>query len=268
VPPEASPNAELTQVVHRNIRALLTVQREFERKKSAQDKLADSITTIIGSLYFVYIQLVFVCGWIALNARLFRVEPFDPFPFVMLAMITSVEAIFLSTFVLISQNRQAAMNQRRADLDLQINLGPQARGRCRRRGAHGRVGAGRFARRRARRDRTRRGSRAARRGRRPAGAGMKRPVQMTAATTVPGTGAGGHGSQQLFLGEAWACWLGAGVDSHHFARARGACACAALPRADSGAAPRVRRRRVGTGPKRAADRCAGLDFTQRKLLRV
>jgi uncharacterized membrane protein len=122
VPPEASPNAELTQVVHRNIRALLTVQREFERKKSAQDKLADSITTIIGSLYFVYIQLVFVCGWIALNARLFRVEPFDPFPFVMLAMITSVEAIFLSTFVLISQNRQAAMNQRRADLDLQINL--------------------------------------------------------------------------------------------------------------------------------------------------
>ncbi|MFT3772780.1 MAG: DUF1003 domain-containing protein [Minicystis sp.] len=50
------------------------------------------------------------------------VRPFDPFPFVMLAMIASVEAIFLSTFVLISQNRMAALADRRADLDVQINL--------------------------------------------------------------------------------------------------------------------------------------------------
>jgi uncharacterized membrane protein len=72
---------------------------------------------------FVYLHAVLFGGWILVNTGVVpRLRPFDPFPFVMLAMWASVEAIFLSTFVLISQNRMAALADKRADLDLQISL--------------------------------------------------------------------------------------------------------------------------------------------------
>jgi uncharacterized membrane protein len=61
-------------------------------------------------------------GWIIWNLGFAGLTPFDPFPFGLLTMIVSLEAIFLSTFVLISQNRQAKLGDRRADLDLQIDL--------------------------------------------------------------------------------------------------------------------------------------------------
>lgn len=116
------PNPELTQVVHRNIRALLAIQREQERKRSTQDKLADGITHFVGTMAFAYVHVVLVALWILFNVGAFGGKPFDPYPFILLAMITAVEAIFLMTFVLITQNRQEAASQRRADLDLQINL--------------------------------------------------------------------------------------------------------------------------------------------------
>ena len=116
------PTPELTHVVHRNIRALIDLQREIERNKRPRDKVADAITHFAGSLYFIYLHVVLVTLWLLFNSHVFKTKPFDPFPFVMLAMIASVEAIFLSAFILVSQNRQSAMNQRRADLDLQINL--------------------------------------------------------------------------------------------------------------------------------------------------
>ncbi|MGV3618195.1 MAG: DUF1003 domain-containing protein [Fimbriimonas sp.] len=86
-------------------------------------RIADAITGFTGSLPFLLIHLVLVIGWLLLNTgMLLRLKPWDPYPFVMLAMAASVEAIFLSTFVLISQNRQAALADRRAELDLQIGL--------------------------------------------------------------------------------------------------------------------------------------------------
>jgi uncharacterized membrane protein len=66
--------------------------------------------------------VVWFAVWIAANVGILPVEPFDPYPFGMLTTIVSLEAIFLSTFVLVSQNRQAAIAERRAELDLQINL--------------------------------------------------------------------------------------------------------------------------------------------------
>jgi uncharacterized membrane protein len=71
---------------------------------------------------FVYLHLALFGLWILLNLGIFAAVPkFDP-SFVILAMVASVEAIFLSTFVLISQNRMAASADKRTDLDLQINL--------------------------------------------------------------------------------------------------------------------------------------------------
>jgi uncharacterized membrane protein len=117
---ESSP--DLAQVVERNIEALLRHRREQEGSRSPRDRLADGITRFTGSMPFVYIHLVIFGLWIVINLGwLPGVPRFDP-TFVVLAMVASVEAIFLSTFVLITQNRMAAMAEKRAELDLQISL--------------------------------------------------------------------------------------------------------------------------------------------------
>jgi len=85
--------------------ALLEV--EAERAKSAQNRVADRITRFAGSMSFVYIHLLWFAVWIV-----FRVEDY---PFGLLTMIVSLEAIFLSTFVMISQNRADAKRQVLAD---------------------------------------------------------------------------------------------------------------------------------------------------------
>src|SRR6185295_14028521 len=84
--------------------------------------VADALTRFSGSMIFVYVHALWFALWIMFNVRLFGNKPFDPFPFSLLTLIVSLEAIFLSTFVLISQNRAGALADKRADLDLQINL--------------------------------------------------------------------------------------------------------------------------------------------------
>ncbi|MDQ3292176.1 MAG: DUF1003 domain-containing protein [Bacteroidota bacterium] len=111
----------MAQIVERNIKALLDRRRQDAQNKSWQDKIADAVTKFTGSMKFVIIHLILFGGWILWNAKIFPVKPFDP-SFVVLAMFASVEAIFLSTFVLISQNRMAALADKRADLDLQVSL--------------------------------------------------------------------------------------------------------------------------------------------------
>lgn len=111
----------MAHVVERNIAALLQRHAAEEKKKSFGEKLADSITRFTGSLRFVYIHLVLFAVWIIWNLGWLGLQRFDP-SFVVLAMFASVEAIFLSTFVLISQNRASAQADKRADLDLQVGL--------------------------------------------------------------------------------------------------------------------------------------------------
>lgn len=89
--------------------------------RSTEDKLADTVTRFTGSMRFVYIHLVLFLGWIAWNLPWSPLPRFDP-SLVILAMAASVEAIFLSTFILITQNRMTALANKRADLDLQISL--------------------------------------------------------------------------------------------------------------------------------------------------
>lgn len=103
--------------------ALLTARARAEHEAAPfAERLANRITAFTGSMTFVVLHLVAYGCWIAVNLGWVPSVPrFDP-SFVVLAMEASVEAIFLSTFVLISQNRMAAADTRRADLDLHINL--------------------------------------------------------------------------------------------------------------------------------------------------
>jgi uncharacterized membrane protein len=111
----------MAQVVERNIKALLARQQQEDRKRTWQDRTADAVTRFTGSMAFVFIHLVIFAGWILWNVGWLGLKPFDE-SLVILAMFASVEAIFLSTFVLISQNRMAALADKRADLNLQVSL--------------------------------------------------------------------------------------------------------------------------------------------------
>jgi uncharacterized membrane protein len=112
----------LSPVLERNIRALQLRRQREEKEATAEARLADAITRFTGSMRFVYLHLAFFGFWIVANLGWIPGVPaWDP-SFVVLAMVASVEAIFLSTFVLISPNRMAAAADKRADLDLQVSL--------------------------------------------------------------------------------------------------------------------------------------------------
>ena len=88
----------------------------FSRLRGNQDRVADAITRFAGSMSFVYLHVGWFAVWIVLNAGLVgSAVVFDDFPFGLLTMIVSLEAIFLSTFVMISQNRADQKRQVLAD---------------------------------------------------------------------------------------------------------------------------------------------------------
>ncbi len=118
----AEDNPALSNVVERNIRTIIQLRLKAARAHSVQDRLADAITFFSGRMLFVYLHIVWFGVWILLNTGRVGVRPFDPFPYGLLTMVVSLEAIFLSTFVLISQNRLSEEAEHRADLDLHIGL--------------------------------------------------------------------------------------------------------------------------------------------------
>jgi uncharacterized membrane protein len=112
----------LTSVLDRNIVRMQEHRAREERQATLSERVSDAITHFAGSMTFVIIHAVAYGAWIAVNTGIIPgLKPFDP-SFVMLAMEASVEAIFLSTFVLISQNRMMGAAAKQSDLDLQINL--------------------------------------------------------------------------------------------------------------------------------------------------
>src|SRR5918994_5212997 len=119
-PPPPAPG--LSSVMERNIEPLQHRRQQEQAWSTLEERLADAITRFTGSMRFVYLHIAFFGVWIVANLGWIPgVSSWDP-TFVVLAMVASVEAIFLSTFVLITQNRMAAAADKRADLDLQISL--------------------------------------------------------------------------------------------------------------------------------------------------
>jgi uncharacterized membrane protein len=119
---ERTNNPALANIVERNIEAIDEYRREAEDARTFRDHIADGVTQFAGSIPFIYFHVLWFGIWVLANLEIGGFPAFDPFPFGLLTTIVSLEAIFLSTFVLVSQNRQAAIAERRAELDLQINL--------------------------------------------------------------------------------------------------------------------------------------------------
>lgn len=109
-------------VLSRNMARMKRRRLEEQVNATVSERVSDAVTRFAGSITFVIIHAIAYGVWLAINLRVVPgVKPFDP-SFVVLAMEASVEAIFLSTFVLISQNRIMSAAARQSDLDLQINL--------------------------------------------------------------------------------------------------------------------------------------------------
>ncbi len=114
---------DVSKAVRENVNAVARLEESFLHSRSLSERIADGIGSFVGSLTFVFLHVVFYGVWIGVNVGWVPgVRKFDPFPFLLLVLIVSLEAIFLSTFVLIKQNRMSRRDDLRAHLDLQINL--------------------------------------------------------------------------------------------------------------------------------------------------
>ena len=115
-------DASLTHLIQRNVEAISRLEQATQSQRSAEVAVADTIARFCGTMAFVYVH---VCGflfWILWNWLVEAPLKFDPPPFTALGTVVGLEAIFLSTFILISQNSQQRIADRRNLLDLQINL--------------------------------------------------------------------------------------------------------------------------------------------------
>ena len=104
----------------RNIETIAALEREALHDRSRLDRLTDAVTAAAGSPLFIIAHAIWFATWIAVNVM--GAHPFDPYPFGLLMLAVSLEAIFLSAAVLMTQNRMQRQADKRAHLDLQVNL--------------------------------------------------------------------------------------------------------------------------------------------------
>lgn len=114
--------SSVEELTAQNVRTIVELEAATQKQRSAGDRVADGITHFCGTMSFLWVHVAWFTVWIVINVGLVHVKIFDPFPFNFLTLVVSLEAIFLSTFILISENRQARVDERRSHLDLQINL--------------------------------------------------------------------------------------------------------------------------------------------------
>lgn len=108
-------------VTRQNVLAMRQLEEAAMARRTPADRVAAAIARLCGRMTFVWIHAVLFSAWIAYNS-LPWFKAFDPYPFTFLTLVVSLEAIFLSTFILISQNYEMRVSERRNQLDLQINL--------------------------------------------------------------------------------------------------------------------------------------------------
>jgi uncharacterized membrane protein len=117
------PPSSLAELTKRNVEAIAQLEEAASAHRAGGDCVADAITRFVGSMLFVYLHVAWFAGWVAANSLFLPPQwRFDPFPFTFLTFVVSLEAIFLSTFILISQNHEERLALRRSHLDLQVNL--------------------------------------------------------------------------------------------------------------------------------------------------
>jgi uncharacterized membrane protein len=118
LPPEACVNP-----TEYNIDAIAKLEHDAFNRRTPTERFSDAIMKVVGNTGFLLAQLILISGWSLVNLHIIPgLKAFDPFPFGVLALVVSSESVFLTTFVLISQNRMARQSDRRSHLDLQVGM--------------------------------------------------------------------------------------------------------------------------------------------------
>ncbi len=118
-----SPSTTTRKAHETNIEKVVQLEAEQEKQVELPNRISETIGRFAGTNAFVALQIACVVLWILINSgSVPGLAPFDPFPFVLLGMLLALEAVLLTSFVLIRQNRMSAMAKRRSHLDLQISL--------------------------------------------------------------------------------------------------------------------------------------------------
>ena len=112
----------IDKLIDRNLQAVLHNERSVQSDSSSGQRIAAHVAAFCGTMTFVWIHMVIFTLWIAYNTSPWVLVHYDPLPFTLLNFMLSIEAIFLSAFILMSQNQEAKMDKQRSHLDLQINL--------------------------------------------------------------------------------------------------------------------------------------------------
>lgn len=102
---------------------IIAIENEALRVRSRKEAFADAMARFVGTISFVVVQIAVTACWAVVNAGMIPViKPFDPFPYPLLSVITSFEAVLIAAFVLMKQNRLGIIADRRDHVDLQVNL--------------------------------------------------------------------------------------------------------------------------------------------------
>jgi len=120
---DSTNNNSNVQATERRRQFFKSFEAKSLRSRSLLTQISDDLTEICGSTPFLIFHLIIFASWIVLNTEIIPgAVPFDPFPFGLLTMVVSLEAIFLSIFILVSQNRSSLVNTLREEVHLRVNL--------------------------------------------------------------------------------------------------------------------------------------------------
>jgi uncharacterized membrane protein len=115
-------NGNPSSSARENIETVARMERQFLEQRTWTERLGDAIADFVGTMSFILVHLLALVAWIAINTGKLGIKPFDPYPFVLLTMIVSMEGVLLATFVLMKQNRMSRRADQRNHLNLQIDL--------------------------------------------------------------------------------------------------------------------------------------------------
>lgn len=118
---DTAPPRNMDDLTGQNVAAMRRLEELADTQRGFADKVAAFVAKFCGSITFVWIHVAIFAAWLAFNS-IPGLPHFDPYPFTFLTLCVSLEAIFLSAFILISQNYEMRISDRRNQLDLQINL--------------------------------------------------------------------------------------------------------------------------------------------------
>lgn len=114
-------SAEASEITRRNVRTVRQLEELAVADPSLADRVGSFIARFAGSIYFALVHVVLVVAWIAANS-IPGLPHWDPYPYTFLTMWASLEGVFIASFILIAQNYAMRLSERRAQLDLQVNL--------------------------------------------------------------------------------------------------------------------------------------------------